>query len=199
MAFHNEFKQMKSNEEQMRHYPFEVMPLPYAYNALEPKIDALTMQLHHDRHYATYVSNLNNALSKVPQLHDWPLERLIIFGKTLPPSIAVDIAHNAGGVYNHENYFKALTGIDGRFASMKQEVKKAALSVFGSGYAWICKKHNGKECVITTANQETPLTQGLTPLICVDVWEHAYYLKHYNKRDDYFEDWWSLVSNSSQL
>jgi len=193
MALHEEWKNMQENETQVRHYPFMALPLSYPYDAMEPKIDTLTMKLHHDRHYTTYVTNLNKALKDWPHLHNWSLERLIVFNKMLPASISIDVEHNAGGVYNHENYFKALLGIGTDFVSLKQEMKQAALSVFGSGYAWLCSDRNGKGCVVTTANQETPLTLGLTPIVCVDVWEHAYYLKHYNKRDDYFEDWWTLV------
>jgi Fe-Mn family superoxide dismutase len=175
---------------------------------LEPRIDTLTMELHHDRHYVGYVNNLNAALKDWPQYHDWTLERLLTHGGALPSQIRVAVARNAGGVYNHELYFMGLAGgvpgygplvpgdVMGRY---KDELKKTALGVFGSGYGWLCRV--GKGCaaddyvVLATANQDTPLVLGLEPLVCVDVWEHAYYLKHYNKRDDYFEDWWSVVTS----
>ena len=199
-----------------RHYPFTPIPLPYAYDALEPKIDALTMKLHHDRHYTTYVNNLNAALKDQPRFHNWTLEQLITHGKRLPTSIQTAVARNAGGVFNHEFFFDGLLGgtntphpkmthSNEPFAGanlirppamvqhFKHELKDKALSVFGSGYAWLCQDFRGEMRVITTANQDTPLTLGLQPILCIDVWEHAYYLKHYNNRSDYFDDWFSLV------
>jgi len=193
---------------QARHYPFVPVPLPYAYEALEPKIDALTMHLHHDRHYTTYVNNLNAALKDYPQFHEWTLEQLIVHGNQLPPAIQTAVARNAGGVFNHEFYFAGLNPSHAHAPNspvgmhmmhppltdaLKNELKKNALAVFGSGYAWLCQNSHGEICVITTANQDTPLTLGLQPLLCIDVWEHAYYLKHYNDRGSYFDDWFSLV------
>jgi Fe-Mn family superoxide dismutase len=184
-----------------RHYPFVPLPLPYAYNALEPNIDTLTMQLHHDRHYTGYVNNLNEALKGCPQYHEWSLEQLICYGNRLPAAVRTAVARNAGGVFNHEFYFAEMSPAGSRnvhtFEAYKDELKKAALAVFGSGYAWLCMDVSGGKpsyTVIGTANQDTPLTLGLAPVLCIDVWEHAYYLKHYNKRDDYFDDWWGLVA-----
>jgi len=196
---------------QTSHYPFTPMPLPYAYDALEPKIDALTMHLHHDKHYTTYVNNLNAALKDHPKFHNWTLEQLIIHGKRLPTSIQTAVSRNAGGVFNHQFFFEGMLGgahnshlhnstvgahiirPSALIQQFKDELKKNALAVFGSGYAWLCQNHRGEMCVITTANQDTPLTLGMQPLLCIDVWEHAYYLKHYNNRSDYFDDWFSLV------
>jgi len=210
MALHDDPNQGQHDDRyvngmQGRHYPFTPIPLPYAYNALEPNIDALTMQLHHDRHYTTYVNNLNAALKDYPQLHIWTLEQLIIYGNLLPNAIQTAVERNAGGVFNHEFYFEGMaagtlnlrqqsTNFDAHpLKELKDEFKKKALEVFGSGYAWLCQNKRRELCIITTANQDTPLTLGLTPLLCIDVWEHAYYLKHYNNRGDYFEDWFALV------
>ena len=231
MAFHDDRNEGLHDDRyvggaQVRHYPFVPVPLPYAYEALEPKIDALTMHLHHDRHYTTYVNNLNAALKDYPQFHGWTLEQLIVHGKMLPPAIQTVVSRNAGGVFNHEFYFDGMIGAANEHGApvgahsqlnasagghiahpqnthiirspaliqqFKDELKKNALAVFGSGYAWLCQNHCGEWCVITTANQDTPLTLGLQPLLCIDVWEHAYYLKHYNDRGSYFDDWFSLV------
>ncbi|MDR1564348.1 MAG: superoxide dismutase [Oscillospiraceae bacterium] len=191
-------------------YPFELMPLPYDYSALEPYIDTLTMQLHHDRHLKTYVTNLNNTLANYPQYQGWSLERLVTEWPRLPAAISEEIRHNAGGVYNHQFFFNEMAGkplspsgslyegITASFGSMdafKKKFTDAALGVFGSGYTWLVANRSGRMGIITTANQDTPLIKGLKPLLCLDVWEHAYYLKHYNVRADYINDWLELLSN----
>ena len=191
------------------HYKFELMPLGYDFNALEPYIDALTMKLHHDRHLKTYVDNLNAALKDYPEYQIWSLERLIRFSAWLPKEIRTTVRDNAGGVYNHDFFFRNMTAartslspalsakiseVFGSFDGFKAEFKKAALSVFGSGYAWLGADERDELRIITTPNQETPLTSSLRPIIGIDVWEHAYYLKHYNKRADYIDDWFNVVN-----
>ena len=202
------------------HYPFQLEPLPYAYNSLEPYIDTLTMQIHHDRHVQTYVDNLNAVLKNYPEYHKWSLEQLITQVNWLPEEIRVPIKNNGGGVYNHNFFFKNMknatakteetmetteqnhisealsNAIDeafGDFNKFKNAFTKAALGVFGSGYAWLASNNTGKLKITTSANQDTLLTRGLCAIMCIDVWEHAYYLKHYNKRIDYINDWFNVV------
>lgn len=191
-------------------YKFINTPLPYLYDALEPYIDEKTMHLHHDRHLQTYIDNLNKALEGTPTLQKLSLEQLLLAAPCLLPlGVGTTVANNAGGVYNHRFYFSGLapTGtrlsgslayaIDDTYGSLdkfKDRFKTAALSVFGSGYAWLTTNKPGELKIITTANQNTPITQELCPVLCIDVWEHAYYLKHYNLRADYINDWWSVVN-----
>lgn len=194
---------------QQEHYPFVNQPLPYAYDALEPYIDTKTMMLHHDKHLQTYINNLNKVLENKPLLQRLSLEELIQTIPHLPPEIQTQVRNNAGGVYNHRFYFDNLKNpsqgkpeglssiaIDKTFGSFEQfqkALKEAALSVFGSGYGWlVC--NDGKLEIITTPNQNTPLEQGLCPLLNVDVWEHAYYLKHYNLRADYIDDLFQIIN-----
>ncbi len=192
------------------HYMFVNPPLPYAYNALEPFIDEKTMMLHHDRHLQTYVDNLNNILKDYPEYQNLSLEELLIFINSLPTSIQTPIKNNAGGVYNHIFYFNNLQNPNtkqppdplskyimnsfGSFDAFKKEFTQKALSVFGSGYAWLVLDSFGRLKIITTANQDTPFIYNLCPLLNIDVWEHAYYLKHYNKRADYINDWFNVVN-----
>jgi len=194
------------------HYPFTLIPLPYDYNALEPFIDTKTMQLHHDKHLGTYIANLNATLKDYPQYHDWSLEQLLYYSYTLPDIIRQTIINNAGGVYNHNLFFASLTSdnakatqptgllaksIDldyGNYDNFKQEFKKMALAVFGSGYTYIATCPRGKVHIVNTANQDTILPQNLCPLFLLDVWEHAYYLKHYNVRADYIDDCFNLIN-----
>lgn len=190
------------------HYPFENMPLPYAYDALEPYIDEKTMQLHYDRHLKTYIDNLNSILKKYPRLQTLTLEQLIHTARQIPGKDCVAIIRNIGGVYNHRFFFNGMcpdgkqgpegplaVAIDRRFGSLdafQEKFTETALSIFGSGYLWLV---NGKWglCLVTTANQDIP-TGDVKPLLNLDVWEHAYYLKHYNKRVDYIHDWWNVVN-----
>lgn len=191
-------------------YPFVNKPLPYDYDALEPYIDTKTMHLHHDKHLQTYVDNLNKALTDYPLLQKMALPQLLSNPDKLLQSARTAIMNNGGGVYNHRFYFNALANPSieepigelagainkafGSFENFKSEFIKAALSVFGSGYAWLVLDGNGKLKIITTANQDTPLAMGLCPILNVDVWEHAYYLKHYNVRADYLNDWFNVVN-----
>ena len=190
------------------HYPFENTPLPYAYHALEPYIDEKTMQLHHDRHLKAYIDNLNSILKKYPQLQTLTLEQLICTAGQMSGKDCVAIARNAGGVYNHRFFFNSMcpdgkkapggalaVAIDRGFGSLdvfREKFTEAALSVFGSGYVWLVNSKRGP-CLMTSINQETPL-RAVKPLLNLDVWEHAYYLKHYNKRIDYINDWWNVVN-----
>lgn len=192
------------------HYKFINIPLPYAYNAMEPYIDEKTMMLHHDRHLQTYIDNLNNILSEYPQFQNWTLEQLIMNVPSLPNEIQAPIKNNAGGVFNHQFYFSNLANpalshpggmlgeaIENQFGSyqaFQNQFKAAALSVFGSGYAWLVVDATGQLRIITTQNQDTPLPLGMCPVLNIDVWEHAYYLKHYNKRADYIDDWFHVVN-----
>lgn len=192
------------------HYKFVNTPLPYAYNAMEPYIDEKTMMLHHDRHLQTYIDYLNNTLSKYPQFQNWTLEQLIVNVPSLPDQIQTAIKNNAGGVFNHQFYFsnlanpalpspvgmlsEAIENEFGSYESFQNQFKQSALSVFGSGYAWLVVDAAGQLRIITTQNQDTPLPLGMCPVLNIDVWEHAYYLKHYNKRADYIDDWFHIVN-----
>lgn len=192
------------------HYQFINHPLPYAYDAMEPYIDEKTMHLHHDRHLQTYIDNLNDTLSKFPEFQNWTLEQLIVNVPSLPEEIQTSVKNNGGGVYSHQLYFSCLknpapegpTGtlkeaIEkelGGYDAWKDAFKKAALSVFGSGYAWLVVKATGYLSILTTQNQDTPLPLGMFPVLNIDVWEHAYYLKHYNQRAAYIDDWFHVVN-----
>lgn len=191
------------------HYPFVNPPLPYAYDALEPCIDTKTMCLHHDRHLQTYVNNLNDTLKNCPDLQDWSLEKLICSADNLKKDVRQSIQHNGGGVYNHIFYFNGMSDSETRsqagmlyyvivkdFGSVDDfynEFKEKALSVFGSGYAWLVADQGGTLKIVTTANQDTPIVQNLCPIVTIDVWEHAYYLKHYNEREAYINNWYQVV------
>lgn len=192
------------------HYKFINTPLPYAYNAMEPYIDEKTMRLHHDKHLQTYINNLNETLAQYPQFQNWPLEQLIINIPSLPQDIQVSVNHNGGGVYNHLFYFSNLANPAhlqpigmlgesiknkfGSYDSFKKQFKEYALSVFGSGYAWLVVNASGQLDIITTKNQDTPLPLRLYPVLNIDVWEHAYYLKHYNLRANYIDDWFHVIN-----
>jgi Fe-Mn family superoxide dismutase len=188
---------------------FQLMPLPYDYNALEPFVDELTMHVHHDKHHATYVANLNAALEKHPELGDKSLEALLSDLNAVPEDIRVAVRNNGGGVWNHNLYWeimgpqaggepegnlaKAIQAEFGSFADFKAQFEKAAMGRFGSGWAWLVKK-NDKLNIISTANQDNPMSEGMTPLLTLDVWEHAYYLKYQNRRAEYVSNWWNVVN-----
>lgn len=190
-----------------QHYPFSLPPLPYAYDALLPQIDEKTLHFHHDKHFATYVDNLNKLLADQPEYQSWSLEQLCRDWCQLPDNIRQGVRNNAGGVYNHDLYFKtmaptpastpsgdlagAITRDFGDLQALKDAMKAAALGQFGSGWAWLTSDREGRLSVQKTANQDTPLP--LCPLLTCDVWEHAYYLQYQNRRAEYFENWWQLV------
>ena len=192
-----------------QHYPFTLIPLAYAYDALEPYIDATTMQLHHDRHLQTYIDNLNATLADYPAYHAWNLERLLQNINWLPEAIRTPVKRNAGGVYNHNLFFAGLTPTPdtqpseplaqafsqtfGHGDAFKETLKTQALSVFGSGYAWLVSDAAGTPRILTTPNQDTPLALDVVALMLIDVWEHAYYLHYYNKRADYIDGWFHVA------
>ena len=191
------------------HYPFTNTPLPYSYDALEPFIDEETMHLHHDRHLQTYIDNLNRFLEENPSLQKFSLEELLTIWRRLPCHLQTPLCNSAGGVYNHRFYFDSMTppgsscsaprlfeAMSCQFGSpenFRAQFKEAALSVFGSGYAWLVLDR-GCLKIVTSANQNTPLTCSRTLILNIDVWEHAYYLKHYNLRADYIDDWFRVVN-----
>lgn len=192
------------------HYPFQLMPLPYPYNLLEPYIDTQTMHLHHDRHMKAYVDKLNELLAPYPAYQSWTLTQLVTNYNRLPSAIREDVKNNAGGVYNHQFYFRNMTiprqqrpegafkeALEKKFGSIddwKSAMKQAGLKRFGSGWAWLVMDRAKNLKVMSTANQDSPLAQGLTPIMCIDVWEHAYYLKYKNMRDQYIDYWWNVAN-----
>ena len=189
---------------------FELPPLPYAFNALEPTIDAQTVELHYGKHHTTYLKNLNAALEKHPQFFDHKLEQILSDLNSVPEDIRTVVRNNAGGLYNHNIYWAimgpkrggepvgslaaAIHASFGSFASLKEQLEKAGLGRFGSGWAWVSKKSDGGLLIHSTPNQDTPLAEGHFPVIGVDVWEHAYYLKYQNRRAEYLSNWWNVVN-----
>ncbi len=188
---------------------FELIKLPYAYEALEPFIDAQTMTLHHTKHHQTYVTNLNGAIEKRPELASWSLEDLVARLAEVPEDVRGVVRNHGGGTLNHNIFWevmapnaggeptgalaKAIETNFGSFVNFKAEFEKAAIGRFGSGWAWLAKQGD-KLVVVSTANQDNPLTDGLTPLMGIDVWEHAYYLKYQNRRPEYVTNWWNVVN-----
>ena len=191
-------------------YPFVAKPLPYEYDALTPVLDANTLMFHHDKHYKTYVDNLNSTLSDYPQLQKMSLKELLTSLDTLPQPARTPIRNNGGGVYNHELYFdsmkspvgqepagalaEAITRDFGSYKQWKEKMKLAAVSKFGSGWAWLLSDENGILTIQQTANQDVPDLEVYTPIFLVDVWEHAYYLQYQNRRADYVEGWFTLIN-----
>ena len=193
-------------------YPFKNQPLPYGYNSLEPFVDSKTMHLHHDKHLQTYIDNLNKILAGHKELWNYSLQELIMNEDILPKEIKTPVLNNAGGVYNHAFYFQGMTDNKGErpaelaalfinktfgsYDGFKNAMKDTALSVFGSGYAWLALEFTSDRLfVMKTANQDTILNiRGVMPLLNLDVWEHAYYLKNYNKRNEYIDNWFNVVN-----
>lgn len=188
---------------------FELPPLPYEYNALEPHIDAQTMQIHHDLHHGAYVTNLNNAVKDSP-VANWSLEDLITRINEVPENIRTAVRNNGGGHINHSMFWQIMgpngggapsgelaSAIDqtfGSFEQFKTAFNDAGAKRFGSGWAWLVLDKSGKLQVTSTANQDSPLMEGLYPVMGNDVWEHAYYLKYQNKRPAYLAAWWNVVN-----
>jgi Fe-Mn family superoxide dismutase len=188
---------------------FELPKLAYAYDALEPHIDARTMEIHHSKHHNTYVTNLNAAVDKTPELAGKSLESLLGDLNAVPEGVRTAIRNHGGGTFNHNLYWEVMgpkaggapkgvlaKAIDASFTSFdafKAEFEKSATTRFGSGWAWLVKKGSGL-AVVSTANQDSPLSDGLAPLMCIDVWEHAYYLKYQNRRPEYISAWWNVVN-----
>jgi len=186
-------------------------PLPYDYAALEPHIDALTMQIHHDKHHQAYVNNLNAALDKHPELYEKTLEELLRGINGVPEDIRTAVRNNGGGHHNHSLFWTimapagtgggeprgtladAIKKTFGGFAPFKEQLSTAGTTRFGSGWAWLAVA-GGKLEVFSTANQDSPLMDGKIPMLGLDVWEHAYYLKYQNRRPDYVAAWWNVVN-----
>ena len=186
-------------------YPFVLPPLPYPYDALEPFIDRETMYLHHDKHFQTYVDNLNNALQNVPQYHSWTLSRLLTELGSLPEPLQTAVRNNGGGAYSHDLYFDLMAppgqdiapAILDYYDSAEQffsDMKAAALGQFGSGAAWLVVRPDSSLGIIALPNQDNPLTCGFYPLLPLDVWEHAYYLKYHNLRSSYIDNWFHVIN-----
>ncbi len=189
---------------------FEVPPLPYAYDALEPHIDDQTMHLHHDKHHQAYVTNLNAAIEKHPELSSKSAEELLKDLNAVPEDIKAAVRNNGGGHVNHTMFWEimgpggggaptgalaeAITAAFGSFDALKAAVNDAGVKRFGSGWTWLVKTADGKLAVISTANQDNPMSEGHFPILGNDVWEHAYYLKYQNKRPDYLAAWWNTVN-----
>jgi superoxide dismutase, Fe-Mn family len=189
---------------------YTLPPLPYDYAALEPNIDAKTMEIHYTKHHQAYITNVNNALKDHPNLQGKPIEALIADLNAIPEGIRTAVRNNGGGHANHSMFWLIMkpngggnptgaiaSAIDselGGFAAFKETFAKAATTRFGSGWAWLIKGKDGKLTVSSTANQDSPLMEGLTPLLGLDVWEHAYYLKYQNKRPDYITAWWNTIN-----
>jgi len=188
----------------------ELPPLPYAYNALEPHVDEQTMRIHHDKHHAAYVTNLNAALEKYPELQSKSAEDLLRSIANVPEPIRTAVRNNGGGHVNHTMFWdimkpggsaeptgrilEALRGPFGSIDAFKEQFGKAAMTRFGSGWAWLVQNGDGALMIESTANQDSPLMDGKWPVFGIDVWEHAYYLKYQNRRADYVNAWWNVVN-----
>ena len=188
---------------------FEVPALPYAYEALEPHIDSQTMHLHHDKHHQAYVTNLNAALEKAPELQGKSAEDILRNLNGVPDAVRTAVRNNGGGHVNHSMFWAimgpnaggpptgaiadAIKSAFGDFAQFQEKFNDAGLKQFGSGWAWLALGNGGLQ-VVATPNQDNPLSQGLHPILGNDVWEHAYYLKYQNRRGDYLKAWWNVVN-----
>jgi Fe-Mn family superoxide dismutase len=189
---------------------YELPPLPYDYSALEPYIDEQTMRIHHDKHHGTYVTNVNNALANQPDLAALPVEQLIQNLERVPQDIRTVVRNNGGGHANHTFFWQimapnaggqpsealaeAITQTFGSFDAFKDQFTKAATGRFGSGWAWLTMDGSGALRIESTPNQDSPLMEGRTPILGLDVWEHAYYLKYQNRRPEYIAAWWNVVN-----
>ncbi|MBD1996683.1 superoxide dismutase [Leptolyngbya sp. FACHB-541] len=189
---------------------FELPSLPYSNDALEPYIDAQTMQIHHDNHHGTYVSKLNAALEKHSDLQNKSVEELIRDLNTLPDAVKTAVRNNGGGHFNHTIFWtlmapnaggepngaiaQTITDTFGDFENFKQRFNDAGAGQFGSGFVWLVRTADGKLDVVSTPNQDNPLTEGHFPIMGNDVWEHAYYLKYQNRRPEYLKQWWNVVN-----
>ncbi len=189
---------------------FELPALKYPHNALEPHIDARTMEIHHTKHHAAYITNLNKALENQTELQNKTIEEILSDVAIVPKDIRQVVINNGGGHANHSMFWKlmspngggepsgdlaqAINDQFGNFEGFKTDFAKAATGRFGSGWAWLVVGENGKLQIISTANQDSPLMQSLTPILGLDVWEHAYYLNYQNRRPDYITAWWNIVN-----
>ncbi|MEO7003750.1 MAG: superoxide dismutase [Ktedonobacterales bacterium] len=189
---------------------FELPPLPYDYNALEPYIDAQTMQLHHDKHHQTYVTNLNNALQGQSQFENMSVEDVVRNINNVPENIRTAVRNNGGGHANHSMFWQimkpggggdptgpladAINSTFGSFDNFKTQFNSTGAGRFGSGWVWLVADQGGKLSLTSTANQDSPLMDGMFPVMGNDVWEHAYYLKYQNRRPEYLAAWWNVVN-----
>ncbi len=189
---------------------FILPPLPYAFDALEPHIDARTMEIHHDKHHKAYVDNLNKAVTEFPDMGKESVDVLLMnLNSKIPEKIRAAVRNHGGGHYNHSLFWqmmkkdgggepkaelaKAIDASFGNFTGFKTKFTESAMKVFGSGWAWLVL-HEGRLIIESLPNQDTPLTSGRRPVLGLDVWEHAYYLKYQNKRADYIAAWWNVVN-----
>ncbi len=188
---------------------FTLPPLPYDFAALEPHIDAKTMEIHHGKHHQTYVNNLNAAIEKAPDLAKKSIDELLRGVNTLPEAVRIPIRNNGGGHWNHSMFWQimapkaggepgdklgqAITSTFGDFAKFREQFSAAGVGRFGSGWAWLINT-GGKLSIASTPNQDTPLMEGQKAIMGLDVWEHAYYLKYQNRRPDYIQAWWNVVN-----
>ena len=189
---------------------FELPPLPYSEDALEPHVDARTMSIHHDKHHAAYTNNLNSALEGQPDLAGKSIEALLGGLNAVPEAIRTAVRNNGGGYANHNLFWEimgpggggepsgdlaaAIADAFGSFTAFKEQFAKAATTRFGSGWAWLYVGQDGKLAIGSAPNQDTPLMEGNTPILGLDVWEHAYYLNYQNRRPDYIAAWWNVVN-----
>jgi Fe-Mn family superoxide dismutase len=190
--------------------PFTLPPLPYDYTALEPHIDEQTMRIHHDKHHAAYVNNLNAALEAHPALQQKPLDALIGDLASVPEAVRAAVRNNGGGHWNHTMFWEimapggapepqgrladAITSAFGGLAQFKEQFQKACVGRFGSGWGWLVTDKQGGLTIESTPNQDSPIMEGRTAILGCDVWEHAYYLKYQNRRPDYVTAWWNVVN-----
>ncbi len=195
--------------------PHTLKPLPYAFDALEPHMDARTVEIHHDKHHATYVANLNKALEKHPGLASKSIGELVTNLAAVPEDIRTAVRNNGGGTLNHDLYWetmapkaggkpsgdlaKAIDKAFGSFEAFQEKFAAAAVAQFGSGWGWLCVNDRKELCVCATPGHDSPIMKGVAacpgrPILVVDVWEHAYYLKFQNRRADFVKGWWNLVS-----
>jgi Fe-Mn family superoxide dismutase len=189
---------------------FTLPELPYAYNALEPYVDEATMKVHHDKHHAAYLNKFNTALEKYPEFYKKSVEQILSNLKTLPEDIRTAVRNNGGGYYHHSIFWemmgpqsggepvgKIAEGINktfGDFKSFKEKFTNEAVTHFASGWTWLVKNKKGELSIISTPNQDSPISSGLKPIIGIDTWEHAYYLKYQNRRPEYVDAWWNVVN-----
>jgi Fe-Mn family superoxide dismutase len=199
-----------TKKQEMSIMAFELPPLPYPSNALEPHIDQQTMEIHHGKHHNAYVTNLNKALEGQPDLQNKSLEELLTSINTLPSSIQNAVRNNGGGHSNHSMFWQimspngggapsgdlatAINSAFGSFDAFKEQFAAAGVGRFGSGWAWLVVAPDGSLSISSTPNQDTPIMEGKTPILGLDVWEHAYYLKYQNRRPDYIAAWWNVVN-----
>ena len=190
--------------------PFSLPQLPYAYDALEPHIDARTMEIHHTKHHQAYVNNVNAALEKAPEWQSKSLDDLMRGINSVPEAVRTAVRNNGGGHWNHSLFWQimgpnkggepsgklaaAIKSSFGDFAKFKEQFAAAATTRFGSGWAWLVDEGNGKLSITSTPNQDNPLMEGKKAILGLDVWEHAYYLKYQNRRPDYIGAWWNVVN-----